>query len=1033
MKIDKLLSPFISVFIFVSLILSAFSAEADPQIDVSPGQLNVTLSAGQTAVETLTISNTGDVDLEIQIEPAREISAQGNVSGVPSGEHPVIIESKASRAASGTGPPVIQGKGGPDTFGYTWIDSDESGGPVFDYIDITTRGNEVGGLGDDNFVGPFPIGFAFPFYGVDYTEFYITSNGAIGFGPPDDYDELRNGQLPNPDSPNNMICWLWDDLEPGDGNVYYETIGNNIVIQFLNYGEFFGPGVVNAEVILSSNGEITLQYQNFQNSFDTQSATVGIENADGSDGLLIVLNTNYLHDGLAVKILSPEIGWLSVNPSSSTLPVGASVNVTVTFNTLGLLGGNYSANINVSAATPANLSVLVPVNLTVTEPRISVSPTQIDVGQVTFGTTLTQALNINNLAGTGGPALTFSIIESGFSVQADPSGLITPPATGETGWDEDSQSQISVYQRVNIPAARQNLTPQSSTVNILWDDTHDNDGDDLFGNYFSFYDHLIGAGYNVVQLEVGAGPITSTTLSGYDIFVVVDPDLDFLTSEIDAVHDFVAQGGGLLIVGEPPQFNSQPTLDAILAPYGVQFTGGDFDDPAIGTFASHLITDGIQSVELGRHSSLNLSPPALALGFTNSGELVLGATEATGKVVVIADSSVMHNDWLPRADNLALMDNIFSWVITVGGEIPWLSVSPTAGAVEANGSLPITVSLNSTLSNGDYTAHLQIDRDDPSADPVSVQVKMTVIGASPEVATNPGSLDFGQVFTGEAMKKSLTVSNAGFDLLTVTDITSDAVVFTAEPTAFNLSPGNEKVVEVTFGPTSAGSVSAALTIASNDPDGALSVPLTGEGVVSSAISVTPGGLSESLFTGGTTAQSFTIANIGGSDLTFQIEVSEIAGVSYPPGEPAVIIETKGSDAASRTGPPVAQGRGGPDAFGYTWIDSDETGGPTFDYIDISGSGTRVSGLSDDNFAGPFPIGFSFSFYGIDYTDFYIASNGFIGFGPTSGYTSLSNVEIANPNTPNNIICWLWDDLHPRDGSVYYRSYTAVINSGIVGV
>jgi hypothetical protein len=39
---------------------------------------------------------------------------------------------------------------------------------------------------------------------------------------------------------------------------------------------------------------------------------------------------------------------------------------------------------------------------------------------------------------------------------------------------------------------------------------------------------------------------------------------------------------------------------------------------------------------------------------------------------------------------------------------------------------------------------------------------------------------------------------------------------------------------------------------------------------------------------------------------------------------------------------------GPDAYGYTWLSSDDAGGPTYSWIDISTDGTEVAGLADDN-------------------------------------------------------------------------------------
>ena len=133
------------------------------------------------------------------------------------------------------GEPVIVGQGGPDNFGYTWIDSDETGGPIFNWEDISSTVVLVTGLSDDNYVGPFLLNFEFPFYNNIFEEFYISSNGFISFG--NGSSDLSNDPIPLAGLPNNLIAWCWDDLYP-NGTVYYQEFGNRIVVQFVDYGEY---------------------------------------------------------------------------------------------------------------------------------------------------------------------------------------------------------------------------------------------------------------------------------------------------------------------------------------------------------------------------------------------------------------------------------------------------------------------------------------------------------------------------------------------------------------------------------------------------------------------------------------------------------------------------------------------------------------------------------------------------------------------------------------------------------------------------
>lgn len=87
------------------------------------------------------------------------------------------------------------------------------------------------------------------------------------------------------------------------------------------------------------------------------------------------------------------------------------------------------------------------------------------------------------------------------------------------------------------------------------------------------------------------------------------------------------------------------------------------------------------------------------------------------------------------------------------------------------------------------------------------------------------------------------------------------------------------------------------------------------------------------------------------------------------------------------------------------------------YSPLGTTGTSVS-LSDDSNVGPFNIGFDFKFFGINYSQFRICTNGFITFGDPSGrYTPGS---FPSGSAPNGVVAPYWTDLYPSSG--YYCRY-----------
>ncbi len=112
-------------------------------------------------------------------------------------------------------------------------------------------------------------------------------------------------------------------------------------------------------------------------------------------------------------------------------------------------------------------------------------------------------------------------------------------------------------------------------------------------------------------------------------------------------------------------------------------------------------------------------------------------------------------------------------------------------------------------------------------------------------------------------------------------------------------------------------------------------------------------------------------------------------------------------------------------YAYDDIDTMYAPRPTYDWVEISGTGTRITYSQNDAVVMvSLPPAFGpFKFYGQRYTQLSISADGWICPG---NYTTrnYSNTPLPNPQTPPGMVCLNWDDLYPVSGSggagyVYY--------------
>ncbi|MBX7149987.1 hypothetical protein K1X84_00005, partial [bacterium] len=351
-----------------------------PNISVVTDPIRQNVAPNDSASKTFTISNTGEGELEWSVN-------------IQTGEH------------------------SPDSYGYNWITSDEEGGPLFDWQDVSATGTQIDDqLSDDSFAGPFPIGFSFNFYGTTYDSFYVSSNGFLGFKGPDSTDEFDNYSdniIPSTNTPNNILPWFWTDLYPSEtATVFYESNGSELVIQFNNYSECCTETPqINAEVIIHSDGRITYQYLNFINGIDQATGTIGLENADGTVGLVVqdgydggggeeartigkslTKSTAYqfaLHDSMAVAFYY-QPAFVKAVETSGTILAGQNQVVTLKFQSDTLALGSYFADMTIKSSDPDQPEIIIPIEMSVQNdvagPDVNISFFQDNV--------LTQYLNV---------------------------------------------------------------------------------------------------------------------------------------------------------------------------------------------------------------------------------------------------------------------------------------------------------------------------------------------------------------------------------------------------------------------------------------------------------------------------------------------------------------------------------------------------------------------------------------------------------------------------------------------------------------
>jgi hypothetical protein len=220
-----------------------------------------------------------------------------------------------------TGYYYVYYSGGPHTYS-----------PVFDWIAIDSTQTQYPGvslnLGDDQ-VAQVTLPFSFQYYGGNYTQLTISSNGWVCMGYQSS-SSLTNYGIPNSGGPPAMIAGIWDDLDPGNAGQpsdiyhYYDAANHRFIIEYFQVEHYSSGSHETFEIILhdplyypspTGDGDIIVQYLVALQQADN---TLGIENGAENVGIQYYLDGAYhelavpVTDSFALRYTTYDPGYVGI-------------------------------------------------------------------------------------------------------------------------------------------------------------------------------------------------------------------------------------------------------------------------------------------------------------------------------------------------------------------------------------------------------------------------------------------------------------------------------------------------------------------------------------------------------------------------------------------------------------------------------------------------------------------------------------------------------------------------------------------------
>jgi hypothetical protein len=470
------------------------------------------------------------------------------------------------------------------------------------------------------------------------------------------------------------------------------------------------------------------------------------------------------------------------------------------------------ANASVTAAIPVAATAATP------QPKLTVSPANLDAGSATVGSKTTSNITLSN---TGTADLTISIITV-LGAPFNVTGIATPKvisagqsvtmgvtyAPTAAGTDSGSISIVS-----NDPASPATIALSGSGTNVAVGHLTINPSTLTFGN-----------------VAVGSSSVLSATITNNGQAAV---HISQVFASGTGFSDSGLATPATLAAGQSAQ------VQVTFAPTATGLVGGTVGISSDAPGAA----PGLALSGTGVQPAISVSPASISFGSIVDGQSKSQAVTITNT----GTANLTVTQLGSTAAGVSISGVTMPLTIAAGqsGTFSALYAPQTAGSTSGN----ITIASNAPAS------------------PASVAVSGTGVAATTTLAVSPTSLSFGNVSVGGSANKTVTITNTGNSSATISQVgvTGQGLTVSGVSAPSTLTPGQSASLSVQFSPATTSAVNGSVSIVSQS--GTTSVSVTGSGAQAN-LAVSPGSLTfTNVLTGSTNSQAVQLTNSGNASLT----------------------------------------------------------------------------------------------------------------------------------------------------------------------